>query len=214
VFSSVRKYCFKDAPEPKYTGQGVWRAVVPRFGTTTAVQYLGRSGKVGFTPVNDEEMYLYYTETRPVKSRIAKSELLGHLQSLLEEFNAPIMLRIRESLNEHSQILYRPLEGLIVPRPWYSDRVLLLGDAVHATTPHLASGAGMGLEDALVLAEEVAKDGELHDALERFQNRRWARCKMIVENSLRLGEIEIEGFPLEEHVQVMGLSMAALLTPV
>jgi 2-polyprenyl-6-methoxyphenol hydroxylase-like FAD-dependent oxidoreductase len=214
VFSSVRKNYFEGAPEPKYTGQGVWRAVVPRFGTETAVQYLGKSGKVGFTPVSDKEMYLYYTETRPTKDRIPDEELLPHLKGLLEEFNAPVMLKIRDNLNEDSQILYRPLEGMIMPRPWYKGRLLLLGDAIHATTPHLASGAGMGLEDAIVLAEEMEKGGTLINVLERFQNRRWARCNMIVSNSLRLGEIEMTGFPLEEHVQIMSLSLASLLAPI
>jgi 2-polyprenyl-6-methoxyphenol hydroxylase-like FAD-dependent oxidoreductase len=214
LFSSVRKTYFPEAPEPKYTGQGVWRAVVPRFGTETAVQYLGQNGKVGFTPVSDEEMYLYYTETRPDNDWINEDQLLPHLSALLEEFDAPVMRQIRESLSGDSHILYRPLEGLILPRPWYKGRVLLMGDAVHATTPHLASGAGMGLEDAIVLAEELEKGGDILNVLERFQNRRWTRCNMIVSNSLRLGEIEMKGFPIEEHLQIMGLSLAALLAPI
>jgi 2-polyprenyl-6-methoxyphenol hydroxylase-like FAD-dependent oxidoreductase len=38
--------------------------------------------------------------------------------------------------------------------PLHKGRVVLLGDAVHATTPRLGQGAGMAIEDALVLAEE------------------------------------------------------------
>ena len=36
-----------------------------------------------------------------------------------------------------------------------------MGDAAHATTPHLASGAGMAVEDALVLADEIAAPDRL-----------------------------------------------------
>ncbi len=34
---------------------------------------------------------------------------------------------------------------------------MLIGDAAHATTPHLASGAGLAVEDAIVLAEEIER---------------------------------------------------------
>jgi len=49
--------------------------------------------------------------------------------------------------NAHA-INYRPLEAILMPKPWYRGRVVLIGDAAHATTPHLASGAGMAIEDA------------------------------------------------------------------
>ena len=215
VFSKVRQEVFPDAPRPQYTGQGVWRAVIPRGDVDCAMQYLGPKGKVGFTPVSDTEMYLYYTEARPTMDKFFEEhELVPHLTSLLEPFTAPEVVKIRENLGSSSQIIYRPLEGMLMPRPWYKGRVLLMGDCVHATTPHLASGAGMGHEDAVVLAEEFCNGGHILDVLERFQNRRWERCRMIVTNSMRLGEIEKTGGPKEEHTQIMGISMAALLAPI
>ena len=215
VFSKVRQTVFADAPKPQYTGQGVWRAVIPRGDVSCAMQYLGPKGKVGFTPVSDTEMYLYYTEARPTMDKFFEEhELVPHLTSLLEPFTAPEIVNIRENLGASSQILYRPLEGMLMPRPWYKGRVLLMGDCVHATTPHLASGAGMGHEDAVVLAEEFRTGGTVQEVLERFQNRRWERCRMIVTNSMRLGEIEKTGGPKEEHTQIMGISMAALLAPI
>ncbi|NIB43422.1 FAD-dependent oxidoreductase [Pseudomaricurvus alkylphenolicus] len=214
VFSSVRSALFAGAPTPRYTGQGVWRAVVPRFGVESAQMFLAKDGKVGFTPVSEEEMYLYYTDRRPTKERIPQELLLPTLKSLLAEFAAPVVTKIREHLSETSQILYRPLEGMLMPLPWYDKRVLLIGDCVHATTPHLASGAGMGHEDAVVLAEEFKRGGSLEQALERYQHRRWERCRMIVANSGRLGEIESTGGSKEEHAQIMSLSMSALLAPI
>jgi 2-polyprenyl-6-methoxyphenol hydroxylase-like FAD-dependent oxidoreductase len=41
-----------------------------------------------------------------------------------------------------ARINYRPLEKLLLPPPWHRGRAILIGDAAHATTPHLASGAG------------------------------------------------------------------------
>ncbi len=101
-----------------------------------------------------------------------------------------------------------------MPRPWSRGRVVLIGDTVHATTPHLASGACIGIEDALVLADELAKAADVPGALAAFENRRWERCRMVVENSARLGEIETEGGDKEEHSRIMRESLMALAQPV
>jgi 2-polyprenyl-6-methoxyphenol hydroxylase-like FAD-dependent oxidoreductase len=110
--------------------------------------------------------------------------------------------------------VFRPLEGLLVPLPWAKGRVVLIGDTVHATTPHLASGACIGIEDALVLAEEIARHSQVESALAAFEARRWERCRMVVENSGRLGEIEIAGGDKEEHATIMRQSLMALAQPI
>ena len=87
---------------------------------------------------------------------------------------------------------------------------MLIGDAVHATTPHLAAGAGIGIEDAIVLAEECARAGSVESALTAFEARRWERCRMVVENSARLGDIETNHGDKAEHAAIMAQSFAAL----
>lgn len=212
--SSVREAIVPNAPTPQYTGQGVWRAVVPRYGLDCSPMYLGATGKVGFNPVSKDSMYMFYTEARPNRDRIPEDQVLPHLKGLIEPFTAEIVVKVKEYLNEDCQILYRPLEVMLLERPWYRGRVLLIGDAVHATTPHLASGAGMGIEDAVVLGQEFAKGGELSEVMDRYQNRRWERCRLVVNNSMRLGEIELaNGYPKEEHAQIMAISGAGLLAP-
>jgi 2-polyprenyl-6-methoxyphenol hydroxylase-like FAD-dependent oxidoreductase len=82
------------------------------------------------------------------------------------------------------------METILVPRPWYRGRVLLIGDAAHTTTPHHAQGAAMAVEDAVVLSELLQTDGDLEDVLEQFMERRWPRCKLVVEASVQVGEWE------------------------
>ena len=111
-------------------------------------------------------------------------------------------------------IVYRPLELLLLPRPWSKGRIALIGDAAHATTPHLASGACIGLEDAIVLAEELDKATSVPAALAAFEERRWDRCRMVVENSGRVAEIEIAGGNPAEAAKIMGDSLKALAAPI
>ena len=58
--SKTRATIFPDAPNPRYTGQCVWRAVLPRPPEVTcALMWLGRKVKAGVNPVSQDEMYLF-----------------------------------------------------------------------------------------------------------------------------------------------------------
>ncbi|MFK7734171.1 MAG: FAD-dependent monooxygenase, partial [Pseudomonadales bacterium] len=76
--------------------------------------------------------------------------------------------------------------AMFVDTDWHNGRVVLLGDAVHATTPHLGQGAGMAIEDAIVLAEEIDKAATTTEAFSSYQSRRQQRCKYIVDASLAI----------------------------
>ncbi len=215
LYSKVRETLFPDAPQPKYSGQGVWRAVVPRPPEIkNAVMWIGPNVKPGVNPVSKTEMYLFITEPRATNDHIDPATFVDHVRSLLAGFSAPELQTIRAELGPQSRVVYRPLEGLLLAKPWFSGRVVLIGDAVHATTPHLASGACIGIEDAIVLADEIRRNADLPAALQAFEDRRWERCRMVVENSGRLGEIEIDGGDKEEHARIMRESMSTLLQPI
>lgn len=215
LYSPLRERLLPEAPRPRYSGQGVWRAVLPRAESITCTMlWVGDHVKVGLNPVSQDEMYLFVNEDRPVNDHVPPEQFLSRLKGLLEPFAAPAVRDARAMLNEHSLVIFRPLEGLLVDQPWYRRRTVLIGDAVHATTPHLASGACIGIEDAIVLAEELQTAANLSVALEGFQQRRWERCRMVVENSMRLGEIEIHGGDKAEHMRIMHASFAALAQPI
>lgn len=215
LHSKVRQAVCPDAPRPQYSGQGVWRAVVPRPPEIrTATMWVGPRIKPGVNPVSKEEMYLFITEPRPVNERLDPATFVEQVRALLADFPAPELQQIRRQLGPDSLVVYRPLEALLVPRPWFRGRIVLIGDAVHATTPHLASGACIGIEDALVLAQELARHDDPAPALAAFEQRRWERCRMVVQNSARLGEIEIAGGDKDEHARVMRESLIALAEPI
>jgi 2-polyprenyl-6-methoxyphenol hydroxylase-like FAD-dependent oxidoreductase len=215
LYSKVREALFPEAPKPRYSGQAVWRAVLPRPPEVkTATMWMGGKVKPGVNPVSATEMYMFITENRPTNERVDPKDFAPLMSELLSGFTAPIVQQIRESLGSGSQIVFRPLEGLLLPQPWHRGRVVLIGDTVHATTPHLASGACIGIEDAIVLAEEIERGGSVEQALQAFEARRWERCRMVVENSSRLGEIEIVGGSKQEHAQIMRDSLMALTQPI
>jgi len=214
LFSTVRKTLFVDAPEPTYTGQASWRALVPRPAERRcAAMVMGGQVKVGVNPISSQQMYLFLTAPRDTPAPMDERVALETLRELLQEFGGFIG-EIRDRLSEQSQVLYRPFYKILVPAPWHFGRVLLIGDAAHATTPHLASGAGIGVEDAVVLGQELAKESTVDHALAAFMVRRFERCRMVVENSMRLGDLEAKGGANAEHQSLMRESMSSLLAPI
>jgi 2-polyprenyl-6-methoxyphenol hydroxylase-like FAD-dependent oxidoreductase len=214
LHSTVRSQYFPAAPTPRYTGQGSWRAVVPRDPDTNSVSmYMGKATKVGVNPISQDEMYVFCLDHRSTNERIPEEQWRDLLTGLLMEFSGP-MERIRKGIKDSSLVVYRPLESLLLSPPWHQGTIVLVGDAVHATTPHLASGAALGIEDAIVLAEELARAPSIYAAAAAYAQRRFERCRMVVENSLRLGEIEMAGLQTEEHAKIMRESLVALLAPI
>jgi len=214
LYSAVRAKVFPQAPKPRFIGQSVWRAVLPRpEGVDTVTMWMGPKLKVGMNRVTEDTVYLFLTEDRATNDHVAPETFVATLRALLERFPSPIIRKIASELSSEHQIVYRPLEQMLLPRPWFANRVVLIGDAVHATTPHLAAGACIGIEDAMVLAEELSAGAALTPALSAFEERRYERCRMVVENSGRLADIEIEGGSREEHASIMQVSMKTLAGP-
>lgn len=211
LYSAVRAKIFPEAPKPRFIGQSVWRAVLPRpEGIDTVAMWMGPKLKVGLNGVNQDQAYLFLTEDRPTNDFVPPEVLVETLRGLLERFPSPIIRRIASELSSEHQIIYRPLQQMLLPRPWFKGRVVLVGDAVHATTPHLAAGACIGIEDAMVLAEELGRGSDVGAALAAFEARRWERCRMVVENSGQLADIEIHGGSREAHAAIMQASMKTL----
>lgn len=194
--SLVRALIFPELGKPRLTGQAVWRAMIDRpsgLGSTFAdgnlYMFYGPRNKTLAIPTSERQIYIALVENLHDPVRPEPDRLPELLRDQLVDYSGFLAV-LRERITSPSQVLWRALEVLLVPSPWYRGNVVLIGDAAHTTTAHLASGAGIAIEDAIVLAEEVAAEGPIQDALDRFMRRRYERCRMVVENSIQLGEWE------------------------
>ena len=220
LFSRVRSLMRPDAPQPEFTGQYIWRLVAPRpSGLDRRHFFLGGRGKVGLTPVSASQMYMFYLETVAERRGIVPdAQLPSMLCALLEGYGGPLA-PIRQALATDgaalaASIVLRPLDCLLLPPPWHVGRVILIGDAAHPTTPQLASGAGMAIEDGLVLAEELAGAASVESAFEAFMRRRLGRCQLVVENSLEIGRLEQAHAPVAQQTRLVEESLRVLAQPI
>jgi 2-polyprenyl-6-methoxyphenol hydroxylase-like FAD-dependent oxidoreductase len=194
INSLVRRTVFPDAPAPEYTGQVVWRHNFPKPNDLDTLDtFVGRRGKAGLVPLAPDLMYMFVIERWPEDDlEVPDERLADTLKERLAGYGSVIGELRDAHITAESEIVYRPVYSLLVPSPWYRGRVVLVGDAAHATSPHVGQGAAMAIEDAVVLAEEVTSSDDLAGALDRFMTRRFERCKRICEISRQLGVWEIE----------------------
>jgi 2-polyprenyl-6-methoxyphenol hydroxylase-like FAD-dependent oxidoreductase len=214
--SQLRKMVFGDeAPEPQPLGQAVWRALLHRPATVTGeFQFYGPGLKTGFTPLGPDRMYEFLVQ--PVADDVLPppEERPARMRELLSVFGG-VVAEVRETITEPEQVDVRKLYWLLMPPPWHRGRVLLIGDAAHATTPQLAMGGAIALEDGIVLGELLASETELEITLAKFMERRYERCKMVVQNSVQLSEWEKNAAEHEADAgQLQSESFAALAAPI
>ena len=212
--SDLRSQLFPEMPEPQYTGQGCFRLQAEKPEEIDCMyMYVGGPIKTGVTPCAPDVMYLFCNVPLPGNPRWDSTEDWIKLRHHLDGYGG-IIGTVRDQLTADSNIVYRPLESFLLPAPWYRGRVVLIGDAAHATTPHLAAGAMMAVEDALVLSELLVANESLEQALINFMQRRFERCRMVVENSATLGQYELDGVAIETHKKLQEVSWQAMAEPI
>ena len=189
TYSKIRQMVFGDVYKPRFSGQGCWRFTTEKSPEMDWSCAFHGPNKAGLIPLTRNSMYMFLTTSEPGNPWMPDDRLHDLMRARLYGHGG-LAGEICNRIQRPEDVVYKPMETILVPRPWYRGRVLLIGDAAHTTTPHHAQGAAMAVEDAVVLSELLRADGELDDVLEQFMERRWPRCKLVVDASVQVGEWE------------------------
>ncbi len=172
IHSTVRSLIF-DGPPPRPVGQHARRFVLTVRDPTPVWSVLLGPGSTFLTiPIGDERMYCYCdcVAVDPPPS----------LHRLLGDYARPVpdLLDALDDAAGGGAVQAAPVEEVVLDS-WSHGAVLLIGDAAHATSPNMAQGAAMALEDALVLAECLAAAATVADAVAAHERRRRPRTDWV-----------------------------------
>jgi len=209
VNSKVRKLIFGDF-KLSYVGLSVWRYAFKRpANLDTGYIFFNKKHKMGVIPMTADTCYIFLNSAEGDNPVIPENQLVEKLKTYMSAYPVPLVQELIPQVTDAKLVNYRVLETLKMPAPWYKNSVVVLGDAAHTTIPQLGSGAALAIEDAVVLVEELQKEGELTDVFERYMKRRYERCKMVVDVSETLGAWEL----LEYNDQALpeGANMGMLM---
>lgn len=80
---------------------------------------------------------------------------------------------------------------------WFNRNILMIGDAIHPTTPNMANGACLAIEDAYVLSNMLLKREQSIDHIyKEFQRKREKKVNGIVVQSWILGQMTHQNNPI------------------
>lgn len=195
IKSVVRKFVLGD-DEPRFTGQVAWRCTVP----TARIPVELRTDLVSTIwcgPRN--HAVTYYLKNGELLNFVGCVENDDREESWTarrpwEELDADYagwhpMVRAVIDRVDKDQCFRWALNNRVPSMRWSSDRITMLGDAVHATLPYMAQGAAMAIEDGAVLARALELDMPLAARLKAYETHRAPRTARVVDESTEMGEL-------------------------
>lgn len=192
MFSETRRELLGSA-EPRFNGQGVWRCNMPRPSSVdTGMIFFGPDTKVGLVPMSPTLMYMLIVTAEPDNRWYDGAMAAVEMRSRLKGYSG-LVEQLSAQITDPQEVVYRPMMTLLLEK-WHKGRILLLGDAVHSTTPHLAQGAAMAIEDGILLAEMVASGEPVDTLFDSFTRRRYPRIKYVIDSCAQLTEWELESW--------------------
>jgi salicylate hydroxylase len=194
IWSIAREHILSSKEKPRISGQIIYRGVVahkdmPSYLELGSIVHWVRPGcHLVHYPIGNKGMYnisaIFQTDRKPDPSETQgdKNELFAYFEGsrpevmdLLERVDASRMWSLCDR---------NPISN------WSKGRMTILGDAAHATLPYLTSGAGMAVEDAVVLAKKIEESGfRYEEAFKAYQKERYLRAAYVQYFSRAYGDV-------------------------
>lgn len=195
IHSKVREATFATT-NLRYSGQTCWRGVasmsLPDAFRQSGIESWGRQIRFGLSQIAPDKVYWFAVAKAPEHGKDDTDTLKGKLTQMYRGFH-PLVLDIIQTTTDQ-RIIRNDISDLKRLPTWHKERVMLVGDAGHATTPNMGQGAGQGMEDAYYLANLLSKYATHETAFQQFEKARRKKVDYVVNNSWRFGQMAHSGW--------------------
>ena len=188
INSIIRQQLLKNST-PRYAGYVCWRAIVEdkSYYSKKSIETWGPNGRFGLTPLINNQIYWYACVNTPLKSEVY-NYTLQDIKNQFKDYSGQIRNTLQKTKQE--DIITTPIMDIKPISNYTFNRVLLMGDAAHATTPNMGQGACMAVEDVCVLYDELIKnETDILRAFEGYNHRRLKRTHYIIDTSRLAGKV-------------------------
>lgn len=181
----------KYVPEstPRYAGYTCWRAVInsSELNITETSETWGSNGRFGIAPLSNNRIYWFAVVKSPQNNQEYKNYTVKNLLKQFEGYHPSVSALLNATNDEdllwNDIIDIKPIDTLAF------DRMVLIGDAGHATTPNMGQGACQAIEDAVYLAKYMEENKSIQEAFKVFEKNRLKRVHWVVNTSWNLGKV-------------------------
>lgn len=214
VHSSVRATFFPDSPPAVYSGATMFRGMFSGLSADLpSGAYVSGDHMVMTHRVPDGRVYMATGQKYADRPWIEQDEARRIVRDILSNYTAPLIRGFADRITDDYQIVVNDYNLLLVPSPWHRRRVLLIGDAAHATAANLSYGGGLAIEDGVVLGQEMTAGRDLEACLRSFMQRRFERARLVVETAVNVQRLQENGASASEQNMLRAAAMAELNKP-
>lgn len=182
---------------PADTQHKWWSQAFETWGNGNSKRYGNHDIRFGYVPLKPPNAFWFiavktqkdHKYLSPINSvQVVNEDTKEFLKELIKEWkpirtdSGEIVVDYEELINSTQKILRTDIAKIqgVEQFPWTSrdNRVVLVGDAAHATAPNIAQGAGLCIEDAACLASKLNRVDYLEGIFEYEQERK-PRAKTV-----------------------------------
>lgn len=182
---------------PTFSGWQAWRTILnnpdlPLPGLAHTNVWCGTKGHVVHYPVNACQSYNCVFVTKSSEKLSGKWKQNGSVSELRNYFRGwhDNVIELIDQIKSESLFRWGLFHHARTKNSWSNRRIVLLGDAIHATMPFLAQGAALAIEDAFALANRMKLHSvNVEQAIESFVRYRKQRVERIQARSERMGNV-------------------------
>jgi 2-polyprenyl-6-methoxyphenol hydroxylase-like FAD-dependent oxidoreductase len=206
LYSAVRRTLLGETP-PRYSGYTSWRGIAEVGATPPeeVAEMWGPGARFGFAGIGKGEVYWFAVLNAKPGEREPNS--LAVVRQHFASFADPVSALLASTPSE--RVFRTDIHDRVPVASWSRDRVTLLGDAAHPTTPNLGQGGCMAIEDAVTLAHALEHAPSFSAAFADYERKRVARTTRIVNASFRFGQLA----QLENRLAIAVRNWLLRLTP-
>lgn len=187
---SIFRQALSPHSTPRFAHYTCWRGTSKNIGDVPlhiSQEAWSNQGRFGWAPLHNGDVYWFACVNANKEDEYYQSLDEQGVATLFSHFPQPVERLIKEvkedSFLHHDLYDIKPLDSFV------HNRILLLGDAAHATTPNMGQGAGQAIEDAYELMLALHKDSCIPAAFSQYNKKRVTKAKKVIQLSRQIGRV-------------------------
>lgn len=191
IRSVAREFVSPDA-EIRYSGYTSWRGITDdpwnKSFRGRSLEAWGFGCRFGMVSIGNDKIYWFAVANSPQGGRDDMNLVRERLANRFAEFHPNVFELINKT--DPQNIVRTDISDLPNVKTWSNGRIVLIGDAAHATTPNLGQGGNQAIEDSVCLALQLKTNPrDFPRAFAEYEKLRRLKAARVIRESWNLGKI-------------------------
>lgn len=173
---------------PRYAGYTCWRGISPNQDDVPlhiSNEAWSKKGRFGWAPLHHNEVYWFACINCESNHKRYQQWTKETLANYFSFYHPTVKRLIKDTYNPY--FLHHDIYDIAPLKRFDHGRILLLGDAAHATTPNMGQGAGQAIEDAYELMQAFTHHDSWSAIVRYYNERRVKKTKKVIQLSRQIG---------------------------